>query len=81
MRGPMITLGMIGCLWLSSGPGARGSDAGDEPAMNEVVFREGDEVTAGRDLASEISELRTAVEELARRLDRVEARLAERPGS
>ena len=41
MRGRIFTLGMIGCLWLSSG-----SDAGEVPAMNEVVFREGDDAIA-----------------------------------
>ncbi len=43
MRGRIITLGMIGCLCLSTGPGARRADAGEEPAWNEVVFRESDE--------------------------------------
>jgi len=46
-----------------------------------VFVREGDEVAPGRDLAGELTELRTAVEELARRLDRIEARLAELPDS
>ena len=46
-----------------------------------VFVRESDEVARGRDLASEITELRTAVEGLARRLARVEARLSEQSGS